>query len=184
MISTVAARKVHIESLQIIAAENELAIRCLIIAHNDSILAERLGLAFADEAAALLQVPQSEWEMEHGELLQSIEWALEQYSIQRIVLVGDSSSYLSKCGVTLLDQSGPTSPGLGLYDRVKRAQGLRKHAEHDFANQLKSFLNSTQVASRIAENKLVVDGLFYRSEAGVFACYDEKDDSFLPIGPI
>ena len=102
MISPVATKNRHIELLQSMAYDSNTTIDCLLVAHNNALLAERLEMAFSDKSAALLQVPQGNWDLKNGDLVQAIGWAIEECHVQRIVLVGDSSASVSDRRAKLL----------------------------------------------------------------------------------
>lgn len=163
--------------------------QCLVISHNDSKLVVRMTQAL-DKYSAMLQLPQPDWDFENPRLVDAIRWALQSVGVRQIALVGHSavrhSGTLSENG-RQESASGESnhSEQSSFYNRliagVTQRQNQIQEAKDIFAEQFLKFLEIPDVQQRREQDALVVHGLFYLADSGVFLSFDAQSRTFHPL---
>lgn len=145
-------------------------IECLVVAHNNPVLVNRLEDAFGDERTLLLEVAQGQWDLEGGELKDAISWAVQNGGIKYLIVVGDSSASLRNHRQPVTDMRNPIELALA-------ASTCREAALEAFQHEVNQLCQADEVSKLLSAGDLEITALFYREEAGVFSLYDEKTNS-------
>ena len=182
MISTVTIRNLHLDAISDLLEDGNCDYEYLVIAHQDMILESCLTSAFSGTKAAMYQVPQNIWNMEEEDLSEAIQWAVEIGKIKKIMLVGSSSATVPKEDSQSTDTNwGKSSERPSLTERVRNAVVARQGAQDHFLSQLQALLSVPELASRLSDGELTIDGVFYRAESELFTYFDEKTNSLAAI---
>lgn len=174
----------HIAALEPAFAKSARPIEWLVIAHSDPRLIKSLSSALAGHSAAVLELPQKQWDFDGDDFSETVEWAMRKGDIQIMVLVGSSQSGSATRGVSLraTRSKGQVEDGYAaLLERVQRHLARVSDVQHEFAGHVQQLSRLPVVHSRWASQQLEVCGLFYRAEAGLFLYYDPQADKFAPL---
>ncbi len=163
---------------------NDPSIKCLVIFHNDSMLARRLAQA-VEERSVMWRIPQSEWGFERQTPSKPMQAISQRGDLQRIVLAGHSQGVVATKPTTVLGpehdeepkfQEEPASNGVntyhGLMHRVQSRQQSLQQAKEHFVRQIEHLRNAPAVAQRIESGSLELNGVFYIAESGTFLLYN------------
>ena len=80
----------HIADLEASFNKTTKPVDWLVIVHKDAQTSRLLSPALVGESAAVLEVSQDKWDFSDNDLLETIEWALQQGHLKNLVLVGRS----------------------------------------------------------------------------------------------
>ena len=178
------AANAHIAALESVYGQAKSPVRWLVIAHNDLRLVNSLSSALADESAAVIQVSQDTWDFKSQGFIETVEWALKQGEVEKLVLVGSSQAAggLSRASLAPAKMSAQADTGYG-----KLLAGMHRHnarvceAQAVFVEQVRELSQIPTVHRRWRNGDLDVYGLFYRAESGLFFAYDADTDTFRPL---
>ena len=177
MIATIfPPRANYVEQIQELINENHSKVESLVLAHNNPNLIRRLSAAFADEPVALIDLPQDQWQLDQGELLEAIRWATLEGGIERIVLVGDTSVAFK--GESPLGAYNASNRGTPI-TLARKANARRQQALSQFQEKVKQLRAALEVSDAMPVGSVKIEGLFYRAEADLFTVYVEKKDTFV-----
>jgi len=172
----------HIALLESVFAQAKTPVEWLVIAHNDSRMIQSLSASMTGESVAILELSQDLWATEEQELVETIEWALQQGSVGNLLFAGHSQPGGSKSRASLVDEGGKTQSSYGrLLAGVRRSNAQIQNAQQKIAAQVQRMSQVPVVHSRWVNAELTIYGLFYRAEDGVFLAYDADNDKFRPL---
>lgn len=157
----------------------------LVIAHTDSRMLQQIKTAFAGHLMAVVAIPQSLWAMGQDDVDELLDWAVNQLKVKYVLLVGHSlggtpMSHIQVCNSSHSqnDQDSNGSRISGVFQRVQQAQAEVKEAEDFFIQELECLKSVPSVQSACKKQPQLIQGLFYRSESGVFCAYDCQRKTF------
>ena len=177
----------YIVTLEKMFSEATKPIKWLIISHNDSQMIRSLSSALTGETAVILEVSQDIWDFDKKILFEAIEWVLQHYEINRLLIAGNSraggaESRASVVGLdlqmTAKDTDSKLLAGVELYNAQNRESQQR------FAAQFQRISEIPTVCSRRLSGELVLYGMLYRAESGCFLLYNLEADTFIPLAYI
>ena len=178
----------HIKSLQSLLENSPTPINWLVIAHNDHQMIDSLSSALSGESAAILRIPQDPWDFAEEELLELIEWALQQGELKHLVLLGHSNATETPVAVSLASPlpEGDCDPaeheiGNRLLDGVRRSTARTQQARKMFADKMQQLSEIPVIHNRWTNDELSLYGLFYQGDSGVFLAYDLEQKNFHPL---
>lgn len=148
---------------------------CLILTHNNPVLLSRLDEAIGDRLTILLDVPQHQWCLGHGDLQDSLVWAIQEAGIKHLMLVGDSSAGPK---IQTTENMASSRRNTDPLSHARAANACRKTAQDHFREQLNQFWECPRVGEAARSRNVQITGLFFRAEAGAFSIYDKETDSF------
>ena len=176
----------HIESLRPVLLDTVNPVEWLVIAHNDPQLLRSFDAAFSGCSAAVLQLSQDSWEFGKSHLSEAISWALREHRVRKLLLVG----HLRVCGTpsraTLVtpgvDGRGDAPVGYSRLVAGARFTSLRNRDGQSRFSQLFNQLTEIPIVQdTLLRGDLVVRGLVYRAEDGMFLEYDKENEEYHSI---
>jgi hypothetical protein len=158
----------HVAALERAFGQTSSPVEWLVISHNDFRLERSLSSALAGRSAAVLQVPQETWDFQSRDLIEAVEWALQQAAC-RAALTAPTTA------------TGAVSGYRKLLAEMQHETSRIRAVRNRFAMQVQQLSQIPVVHSRWRDGELAVYGLFYRSESGLFLQYDVERDTFHPL---
>ncbi|MEZ6095850.1 MAG: hypothetical protein R3C03_16740 [Pirellulaceae bacterium] len=156
----------------------------LLIAADDDQMLRALSSAVAGESVAVVRVSQADWVHRFAELAAAIEYALEVGAIRSLILAAnstfvevDSDSRITSKRTSKITLQTENKPFVGAWQHNSGNLPRMKN----FATCVQQLRNLPAVKNCILRNHLVVCGLFFREESGLFIAYDAQEDLFQPL---
>lgn len=171
---------------QTLQQSQSVSIDWLVLAHNDAKLLAELDEAFPESALAVIALPQNRWQSEDELLTEVVDWAVGELGVKGVVMVGHSQGGMPEQHVRLLGgkvkaSKSTTTAANSLMERLKQAQSHSLSTQYYFAEQIERLRRTTVIENRLTENKIQLQGLFYRGESGTFCVYDQQRRDFKPL---
>jgi hypothetical protein len=158
------------------------SINWLVVAHNDSAMIRHLWEVIDPWTAAVLQVPQPDWDFSHTELAEAVDWALNYTQIQHLMLLGHSGAWRSRVataaygvvpGDDSLGASGHNAEWFDrMVDRAANAQQQLQRSKQLFAKQVEKVGKIERLQSAVSTGRLKLHAAFYMSHSGSFLPFD------------
>ncbi len=158
--------------------EPQQSIDSLVIAHDDPHMMRGLAEATSDSAAALIPWPQRDWDAADGNLSETIDWVVRRLEVKGVILVAHSR------GGTPWQRMGSLGDGAWkgrtnrLLARASTAQEDLQHAKDLVRQRVQQLCELPSVSRGIASGELLLNGLLYVAESGLFLIYDADCDDF------
>ena len=153
------------------------SVKCLVIAHDEPMLARRLSLA-VEERSIMWRIPQTDWGCDRQTPSQLTEAILRRADLRRIVLAGHSQGLVAASAPQVIGggQQEPAAAGpfgsMGLLQRVQAKQHSLQQAKEHFVRQFEQLSSVPEIAERIESGALQLSGVFYIAESGTFQFYN------------
>ncbi len=147
----------------------------LVIAHTDDETLGMLKNALRDNRLAMLTIPQNEWDLTGEPEEEAVQWAIENFNVKGVLLVGHSLGGFPKDEV---QPESSVNQSRSLLDRVREAQTNALKSEKHFVNQLRCLQSLPSVARKALRDSSYIQGLFFRAESGTFCLFDSTTGSF------
>lgn len=154
----------------------------LVIAHPDQRMLSQLQLAFEKSSVAVISVPQNCWVMDDDNMFELVNFALNETSAKRVLLVGssqggtpDEAVQVCPSGKVAAESQGSR---LSLIERLNLAQACTRKNEAHFIEELQCLRNNVSLHNDRVASPDLVQGIFYRVESGVFCAYDCDNNEF------
>jgi carbonic anhydrase len=113
----------------------------------------------------------------------SIDDAVERLGIREIILCGHASPAATDNG-SETPRPQWASGVQGMLQRVRAREARNQQAREHLVRQLCELASRPVVARAIERGELIVHGLFYLAESGVFTRYDPLSGQFIPLGDL
>ncbi len=172
---------------QQIAEAGQSQIDWLVVAHDDTRMLHELEKAFANQSLAVVAIPQSYWAMNEETADEMLALAVNELQVNGILLVGHSQGGTPNTRIRVSPHANgdrtASQPATSLMDRIRLAQEHVGRCEQHFAQQLELVGQQDSVAKSLADEKLTLQGLFYRAESGVFCVFNSQTQSFRALIP-
>ncbi|MBD3673842.1 MAG: hypothetical protein HUJ26_09990 [Planctomycetaceae bacterium] len=196
MISNVkeqASKNAYIQKLResLIARELDSA-DCLILAHQDDVLAKRLAPISKYHRTLAIHESQAEWHFDESELAAAIGWALREGGIRSLYICGHTFGF-SKNPLLSDDRFSEYSDleknkdeiadRLWMLGRLMGNQKRLQNAKNHFADQVHQILELPVVQRAIQRGNLKIHALFFLAQAGTFMSFDPNSGEFSPLIP-
>lgn len=173
----------HLDNFKEVLSTKTDNLDWLIVCHNDDKMSQQLSAVAKENTVALLQIPQSQWEMETGELPEAIKWSIQNFNAKNFVIAGHSDAACS-----IKQEEGSNSNELkaedcydSLIDRLNSTTEQTQEAKSHFANEVTNLFKDEELVSVIDENKICVYSLFYLAQSNTFMNFDLSEGTLAPI---
>ncbi len=179
----------YLASLQSLFEDRQPTLQWLVIAHNDPALVRRLSEVVDNESAAMLQIPQSSWDLDRGDLPVAVKWSIDVARAERLLLVGHSQAAPQPESASWIgDELVAVEPADSLQSSYQRLLGGANQVQHEiqqskdhFAAQVAHLCEIEEVQRALAEGRLQLHALFYVSQGGTFLLFDLVTQTFKPL---
>lgn len=179
----------YLASLQSLFEDKPPTLQWLVIAHNDPALIRRLSEVVDDESAAMLQIPQSSWDLEAEDLPVAVKWSIDVARVERLLLVGHSQAAPQGESASWIgDDLATVEPADSLQSSYQRLLGGANQVQHaiqqskdHFAAQVSHLCEIEEVQRALVEGRLKLHTLFYVSQGGTFLLFDLVTQTFRPL---
>ncbi len=171
----------HIIKLKHVIGRASSRISWAVFADDDPVLLRRLSQALKEESAAIVPAAQFQWDRDEDTLEDAVVWAIEELSVDTLVLVGNSAAGVTATEPILAGQAGAGEAEQGFLESVRAATKKRRLAEEHFLKQVQYLLAVPEISDRLTRESLDLHFLFYRAESGVFVAHDPRDGSFYAL---
>ena len=159
-------------------------INTLVIVHHDRELIAAVSAGLDVDASAVLSAPQSSWQFDQGDLIDAVDWALAQGSIERVIVAGHSST-ANETANRQTDAAGESTVRSALLPRMiegcQRTKLQNRLVEESLIAQIQQLSDRLAVAKCQEQSNLRLIGLLYRCETGTFSIYDGLKGTFEPL---
>lgn len=173
----------HICTLQNLLDGKYSAIDWLVICHDDLRIVQALSMALAGKQAAMLRVPQEDWDLE--QMTELFQWALDRYPIRNLVIAGCAQAKLLRSATELTLDSISGVEEVDGYDRlvagVMRYRHSLREAQCGFADWVERLMRDEEINGRFVTGAISMHPLLYRADGGLFLAYDFDEGSFAPV---
>ena len=159
--------------------ERAVNIECLVIAHDNPLMIEKI-VGVASESTAILRVPQSSWEVDEG-LEELIHWAIKEAGITQFVLVGHSDAWLGETNPIAHRASPKASSYPQLLERARARQLQVIDDKARFTREYFFVRSLREMQAGLDSNTLTLMGLFYLSDSGTFLIVESAEGQMMPI---
>lgn len=186
MSSTVlySAMNPHFVALESAFDQASTSVQWLVIAQDDTRLLNLLSAALSGHSAVVLRVSQDVRDFRSREIAEAIEWALQQGEIRNLVLVESSYTGDPMGSAVTISAKKVTHRNSGidkLISGIQRHVGRNREVQDAFAEQVQCLLQIPAVRGRCDDGTLIVCGLLYRPESGMFLAYEPGSNKFQPL---
>jgi hypothetical protein len=170
----------HIAVLESAFDQATEPVQWLVITHDSHRLMNSLSRALAGKSTAVLEASQDCWDFSNSKYIEAIEWAIQQGAITNLVLIGaspDRTPYSRYRADRVRSGSGYERLVKGIEDHTARMHEAQKR----FSQHIQTLSQLPLVRRLECEGMMVLHGLFYREESGLFLLYDRESDCFQPL---
>lgn len=184
---------VYIEHLsESLAAQDLESADCLVLAHQDDILAKRLAPISKYHRTLSIHKSQAEWQFDESELAAAIGWAIKEGGIRSLYLCGHTFGFSKNPllpGDRFSDSSDPDNEKEEIADRIWMLgrlmdnQNRLQNAKIHFAEQVHQMLELPDVQRALQQRSLKIHALFFLAQAGTFMSFDPNSGEFSPLIP-
>lgn len=172
--------------LQSVIEAKQSDVEWLVITHNDPMMIRRLSAVIDENSSAVLQMPQSNWDLDGFALPEAVKWSIAEAGVKHLLLLGHSMGATSETA-GLPAAAGPQATAVSKdtqssYSRLlEGARGVQmeiSHSKAHFADQVAHLCEIEEVQDAIADGRLHLHCLFYVAQSGTFLLFDIVQQQF------
>jgi hypothetical protein len=162
-------------------------IEWLVICHRDPATIRRLGKVLDGKSAAVLQLPQTEWDVNGTEFAELLDRAISTGNVRHVLVVGHSQ-VASDETTTLESKAIEPTESLAtpsIYERfVRNADRLSKQTELSkqlLTEQIGCICANAKMLEAVKNDQIKLHALLFLAHSGEFLLFNIGQQTFQPI---
>lgn len=173
----------HIKSLESkIEAFQPQKVDCLVIAHSDAAMIQRVVDALDSDAVAVLPLNQIDW---FENLAEVVTWAAEQH-INHVVVVGHSKTVAPIPQPQIYYDGRPTEleESRGFESVIAGTRSLEDRlqmSKNQFGASMRQLAESHELQDTYCDDSFHLTPLFYVAHEDFFLLFDFQNEAFVPL---
>ncbi len=169
----------HVESLQQLLTRTKTPVKCLVIAHHDTLI-RRLEDAMQSSDGAILPIDQAGWESSLPQLVA----IASSFGVSQVLVVGQYSEAdaVPPIRPTGNPEAARSTPYNELLEAARKTEQQLANAKQQFAQTVSRLAERNEAGVSQQTHQIQILGLFYVATSGMFLRYDTGADRFHSLG--